>query len=187
MSLKGIDISHYNGWPFNAVTEKAYKESDFAIVKATQWMSAYKWESYYRPAMDRARKDGKLLAAYHYATGLTAKKEAEYFYSVIKPDLDKGDIIPAIEWEFSVEIDNMGENLLQCVLCTGRDLSDVIYRIDRMRGLRECCGAGAAVVRGIPGLQEQLGRAGISEPIQHRRLEVLDDLAVHKLRREGGP
>ena len=99
MSLKGIDISHYNGWPFNAVTEKAYKESDFAIVKATQWMSAYKWESYYRPAMDRARKDGKLLAAYHYATGLTAKKEAEYFYSVIKPDLDKGDIIPAIDWE----------------------------------------------------------------------------------------
>ena len=97
--MKGIDISHHNGWPFNAVTEKAYKESDFAIVKATQWMSAYKWESYYRPAMDRARKDGKLLAAYHYATGLTAKKEAEYFYSVIKPDLQKGDIIPAIDWE----------------------------------------------------------------------------------------
>lgn len=99
MALKGIDISHYNGWPFNSITEQAYRQSDFVIVKATQWMSSYKWEGYYRPAMDRARKDGKLLAAYHYATGLTAKREAAYFYSIIKDDLTKGDLIPAIDWE----------------------------------------------------------------------------------------
>ena len=99
MALKGIDISHYNGWPFNSITEQAYQQSDFVIIKATQWMASYKWEGYYRPAMDRARKDGKLLAAYHYATGLTAKREAAYFYSIIKDDLAKGDIIPAIDWE----------------------------------------------------------------------------------------
>ena len=99
MALKGIDISHYNGWPFNSITEQAYQQSDFVIIKATQWMSSYKWEGYYRPAMDRARKDGKLLASYHYATGLTAKREAEYFCSIIKDDLAKGDLIPAIDWE----------------------------------------------------------------------------------------
>lgn len=99
MALKGIDISHYNGWPFNSITEQAYQQSDFVIIKATQWMASYKWEGYYRPAMDRARKDGKLLAAYHYATGLTAKREAAYFYSIIKDDLAKGDLIPAIDWE----------------------------------------------------------------------------------------
>ena len=36
MALKGIDISHHNGWPFNETTEKAYQESDFVVVKATQ-------------------------------------------------------------------------------------------------------------------------------------------------------
>ena len=95
--MKGIDISHHNGWPFNSATEKAYKESDFVIVKATQWMSAYKWESYFPKAMDRTLKDGKLAGAYHYATGLTAKKEAQYYVSVIKPYL--GQIILALDWE----------------------------------------------------------------------------------------
>lgn len=99
--MKGIDISHHNGWPFNTATEKAYKESDFVIVKATQWMSAYKYESFFPKAMDRALKDGKLPGAYHYATGLTAKKEAEYFVSVVKPYLGK--ILLALDWE---SIDN---------------------------------------------------------------------------------
>ena len=101
MALKGIDISHHNGWPFNDTTEKAYQESDFVVVKATQWMSAYKWESYFGNAIERSLKDGKLSAGYHYATGLTAEKEADYFVSVVRPYL--GSIVLALDWE---KIDN---------------------------------------------------------------------------------
>ena len=96
-TMKGIDISHHNGWPFNSATEKAYKEADFAIVKATQWMSNYKWDYYFPLAIDRVLKDGKHAGAYHYATGLNAKKEAEYFVSAVKPYLGK--IILALDWE----------------------------------------------------------------------------------------
>ena len=37
--MRGIDVSHHNGWPYNTVTESAYKEADFVIVKATQGKS----------------------------------------------------------------------------------------------------------------------------------------------------
>lgn len=95
--MKGIDISHHNGKPFNAATAKAYKDADFVIVKATQWMSAYKYESYFPWAIEKVISDGKLAGAYHYATGLTAEKEAEYFVSVVKPYLGK--IVLALDWE----------------------------------------------------------------------------------------
>ena len=96
-TMKGIDISHHNGKPLNTATEKAFKEADFVIVKATQWMSNYKYESYFPWAIEKALNAGKLAGAYHYATGLTAKKEAEYFVSVVKPYLGK--IVLALDWE----------------------------------------------------------------------------------------
>lgn len=95
--MRGIDVSRWNSWPFNSVTEKAYKESDFVIVKATQGESGYSYESYFKKAIDRVLKDGKLGGAYHYAAGRDPEKEAEYFVSVIKPYLGK--IVPALDWE----------------------------------------------------------------------------------------
>lgn len=118
--MKGIDISHHNGWPFNSATEKAYKESDFVIIKATQWMSAYKYESFFPKAMDRSLKDGKLSGAYHYATGLTAKKEAQYFVSVVKPYLGK--IVLAIDWE-SIDNSSWGSKTWCKTFC------DEVYRL----------------------------------------------------------
>ena len=100
-TMKGIDISHHNGKPLNTASETAFKEADFVFVKATQWMSAYKYESYFPWAIEKALNAGKLVGAYHYATGLTAKKEAEYFVSVVKPYLGK--IVLALDWE---KIDN---------------------------------------------------------------------------------
>lgn len=93
----GIDISHHNGWPFDYQTAQAYKDSDFVIVKATQWESNYKFEGYFAPAIEKTLSDGKLGGAYHYATGKDPIKEADYFLSVVKPYLGK--IILALDWE----------------------------------------------------------------------------------------
>lgn len=94
--MKGIDVSRWNAWPFNSVTEKGYKESDFVIVKATQGVS-YAKTDYFTKAIERTIKDGKLAGAYHYAAGNSAEKEADYFISVVKPYLGK--IILALDWE----------------------------------------------------------------------------------------
>ena len=95
--MRGIDVSRWNGWPFNAVTEKAYKESDFVICKATQGTS-YQYTQYFKKAIDRAIADGKLVGAYHYASGQgTPVQEADYFVSIVKPYLGK--IVLALDWE----------------------------------------------------------------------------------------
>ena len=94
--MRGIDISHYNGWPFNADTNKAYDESDFVVVKATQGTN-YKYLGYFKPAIDTVIADDKLAGAYHYAAGEDPIKEADYFISVVRPYLGK--IILALDWE----------------------------------------------------------------------------------------
>lgn len=94
--MQGIDVSHYNGWPFDEDTEKAYQESDFVIVKATQGTS-YSYASYFQKAIARTLQDGKLGGAYHYAAGKTPELEAAYFASIVKPCL--GQIILALDWE----------------------------------------------------------------------------------------
>lgn len=131
--MRGIDISHYNGWPFDYYTAKAYEESDFVIVKATQWESKYKYESYFAPAIKKVLADGKLAGAYHYATGKDPIKEADYFLSVVKPYL--GQIVLALDWErgqndawnkdtkwCSTFVDRVKEKTgLTCFLYTGMD------------------------------------------------------------------
>lgn len=94
--MRGIDISHHNGWPFDYYTAKAYEESDFVIIKATQGVS-YKYVGYFAPAMQKALADGKLVGAYHYAGGNDPVKEADYFISIVKPYLGK--TILALDWE----------------------------------------------------------------------------------------
>ena len=97
--MKGIDIYHgdaQSGTTLKAVPEKAYKESDFVIVKATQGIS-YKYTSFFKSMIKRVIKDGKLAGAYHYAGGNDAVKEADYFISIVKDYI--GQIILCLDWE----------------------------------------------------------------------------------------
>lgn len=94
--MRGIDISHHNGWPFNAITSTAYKSSDFVFIKATQGVS-YKYTDYFYNAVNKAIKDNKLIGAYHYAAGNDPVQEADYFISIVKRYIGK--IILALDWE----------------------------------------------------------------------------------------
>ena len=94
--MRGIDVSHYDEWPFLPEVEQAYRESDFVIVKATHGTS-YKYADYFAPVIEAVLEDGKLAGAYHYARGKDPKAEADYFLEVVKPYL--GNIILALDWE----------------------------------------------------------------------------------------
>lgn len=94
--MKGIDISRHDGYPLKAVPKKAFAESDFVIIKATQGTS-YKYTSYFYSQITLAEKSGKLLGAYHYAAGGDPKREAAYFLSVVKKYIGKA--ILCLDWE----------------------------------------------------------------------------------------
>lgn len=98
--MKGIDIYHGDstseGSKLKAVPEKAYKESDFVIVKATQGVS-YKYTSFFYKMIDRVINDGKLAGAYHYAAGNDPVKEADYFLKIVKDYIGK--IMLCLDWE----------------------------------------------------------------------------------------
>ena len=93
--MRGIDVSSWNGQPFNAATEAAYNGSDFVIAKATQGTS------YINPACDyaiqRAIKDGKLWGFYHYAGGGDPVAEADFFIKNTQNYFKHG--IPCLDWE----------------------------------------------------------------------------------------
>lgn len=93
--MKGIDVSHHNGWPFNAKTDRAYRMSDFVIFKATQG-TGYK-DPHRVLIHDKVVKDGKLWGFYHYAAGHDPKAEADHFYATCKQWFGYG--IPVIDWE----------------------------------------------------------------------------------------
>lgn len=96
--MKGIDISHWNGKPFNPVTTSAFLNADFVICKATDGTNYSKYVPYFTWAIDFSLKQGKLIGAYHYATGQGSPvQEADYFVSVVKPYLGK--ILLALDWE----------------------------------------------------------------------------------------
>jgi GH25 family lysozyme M1 (1,4-beta-N-acetylmuramidase) len=95
--MKGIDVSSWNhsGTPYNVRTAKAYAESDFVIVKATQARGYV--NPYCGTDVQRAIRDGKLWGFYHYAGGNDPEKEAEYFYKHTKDYFGHG--IPVLDWE----------------------------------------------------------------------------------------
>lgn len=68
--MRGIDVYHNEGknhsYPLKTVPQKAFNESDFVIVKATQGTS-YGYESFFTETIDAAKKENKLIGAYHYA------------------------------------------------------------------------------------------------------------------------
>lgn len=93
--LKGIDVSSHNGWPYNAVTERAYKESDFCIVKATQG-TGYTYSKVHA-AVARAKGDGKLVGVYHYAGNGNAVMEARHFWDVV--GTYNRTVVPVLDFE----------------------------------------------------------------------------------------
>jgi hypothetical protein len=97
--LRGIDVSSHDGWSNGRFgrsnTETAYGESDFVIAKATQGTGYV--NPYCDPAIQRARRDGKLWGFYHYAGGGDPVAEANYFYNNCKGYFGEG--IPCLDWE----------------------------------------------------------------------------------------
>lgn len=90
MSLKGIDISNWQaGINLEAVP------ADFVIMKATQGTK------YVSPDFNRqynqAKKAGRLLGVYHFATGGDVKAEADHFINAVKECI--GEAILVIDWE----------------------------------------------------------------------------------------
>lgn len=133
--MRGIDIYHGDSISetstLKTVPEKAYKESDFVIVKATQGTS-YKYTPFFFQMIERTIKDGKLAGAYHYAAGDDPVKEADYFISIVKPYI--GEIVLALDWEdeqnpafgsktwCSEFINRVKEKTgVRCILYTGTD------------------------------------------------------------------
>lgn len=142
--MQGLDLSHYDGWPYKATTEEAYKGADFVIVKASQGTSYKKYEDYFNKAIDRALADGKLIGAYHYAAGNVPENEADYFVSRVTPYLGK--IVLALDWESGMNkawgnkewckrfVDRVKKKTgLVCVLYTGMD------------GVKQCANLGNVV------------------------------------------
>lgn len=101
--LKGIDISSFQS--VNAVDEAP----DFVIIKATQGVG------YVSPNCDaqyqRAKKQGKLLGVYHYASGNDPIAEAKFFLANIKGYI--GEAILCLDWE-SNQNPRFGEHASWC-------------------------------------------------------------------------
>lgn len=132
--MKGIDIyqgERKSGTTLKDIPEKAYKESDFVIVKATQGAS-YKYVPFFHAMIKRCIADGKLIGAYHYAAGNDPIKEADYFVRVVKPYIGK--ILLCLDWESYQNkawgskiwakrfIDRVKEKTgVTCILYTGTD------------------------------------------------------------------
>lgn len=95
MTLRGIDVSSWQGYPFEESVQRAYNESDFVMVKATEGTS-YTNELCDAVVQD-CIADGKLWGFYHYAKGFEPEKEAAYFVSECSGYFGHG--IPALDFE----------------------------------------------------------------------------------------
>lgn len=98
--MRGIDVYQGDGkngeYPLKSVPQKAFNESDFVIVKATQGIS-YGHRDFFTRTIAEAIKADKLIGVYHYAAGNDPVKEADYFLRVVKPYIGKA--ILCLDWE----------------------------------------------------------------------------------------
>lgn len=133
--LKGIDVYHGEGrndhYPLKSIPQKAFDDSDFVIVKASEGTS-YGYQDFFKETMTAAIKAGKLIGCYHYASGADPVKEADYFLKVAKDYIGKA--ILCLDWEHyknkawgdkkwcSKFIDRVKNKTgITCVLYTGTD------------------------------------------------------------------
>lgn len=89
--LKGVDVSSYQSADFD------FSPYDFGIVKASEGASGN--EQHLQPQANKCLSQGKLLGVYHYARPEynTAKAEADFFLSKIKPYIGK--CFVCLDWE----------------------------------------------------------------------------------------
>lgn len=88
--MNGIDVSRWQ--PAN-ITELV--DYDFVIIKATEgtsYVSPYCDQQY-----QKAKARGKLLGVYHFASGLDAKAEAEFFVNNVQGYI--GEAVLVLDWE----------------------------------------------------------------------------------------
>lgn len=98
--MLGIDVYQGDGkrgkYPLKQVPMKAFSESDFVIVKATQGIS-YGHEDFFEKTMQAAIKAKKLVGCYHYAAGNDPVDEAKFFLKRVKKYIGKA--VLALDWE----------------------------------------------------------------------------------------
>lgn len=133
--MRGIDTYHGEGrndhYPLKSIPQKAFNDSDFVIVKASQGTS-YGYQDFFKETIEAAEKAGKLIGAYHYASGKDATKEADYFLARVKPYIGKA--LLCLDWEATQNkawgsktwckkfIDRIKEKTgITCILYTGED------------------------------------------------------------------
>ena len=127
MTLFGIDVS---GWQPSAIT--SIVDYDFAIIKATEGIS------YVSKTCDgqyqRAKKRGKLLGVYHFATTKTPEDEATHFYNNIKGYI--GEAILVLDFEDKA-VTSWGDSGAKRFL-------DKLYALSGVRGLVYASGSVAS-------------------------------------------
>ena len=89
--LNGIDIASHQ----SSIVPSRLTTTDFVIVKFTQG-TTYR-NPYAETQYNGARASGKLLGAYHYATGKDAKKEAQFFVLALGDRV--GECVLSLDWE----------------------------------------------------------------------------------------
>lgn len=122
-SLNGVDIASYQ----SSINPAKLTTTDFVIVKFTQGTT------YLNPYADRqysvAKAGGKLLGAYHYGTGKSAKAEAQYFVKCLGNRV--GECILALDWEGNQNsVFGTGKDVAWC-----KEFLDEVYRLTGVRPL----------------------------------------------------
>lgn len=122
-SLNGVDIASYQ----SGINPAELTTTDFVIVKFTQGTT------YLNPYADRqysvAKAAGKLLGAYHYGTGKSAKAEAQYFVKCLGNR--DGECILALDWEGNQNsVFGTGKDVAWC-----KEFLDEVYRLTGVRPL----------------------------------------------------
>ena len=90
MSLNGIDIASYQ-----AGIDLSVVPCDFVIIKATQGTNYINPD--YSRAYNQAIAQGKLVGIYHYATGVGATAEADYFVKYVGSRVNNAILV--LDWE----------------------------------------------------------------------------------------
>ena len=121
MSLNGIDIASYQ----SKIQPSKLTTTNFIIVKFTQgttYLNPYAATQY-----NMSKKAGKLLGAYHYATGKDAIKEAQYFISSLGNRI--GECILALDWEgYQNSVFGTGKDVNWCL-----KFMDEVYRLTNIK------------------------------------------------------
>lgn len=120
-TLNGVDIASYQ----SGINPSKMDTTDFVIVKFTQGTS------YLNPYAERqystSKANGKLLGAYHYASGKDAKAEAQYFVRSLGNRV--GECILALDWEGSQNpVFGTGKDVTWC-----KTFLDEVYHLTNVR------------------------------------------------------